>query len=244
MHRQGPIPMKNPSRWWEHALCKGLDANIWFPEKPQGRDYFARARTYCERCPVRQPCLEEALSVNPDDDRFGMYGGFTPKERDRIREGKSPFGPPIVEIGPTRPVQRQPEPKEPEIPPIRGYVRQFMVRNKPDLDEMALRRTRRPLKDTKIPKQTQLVMNVTPMIGASQLTAQALAAMIMAGWEDPMEARTAAALFMGASYVAELARQGVESGVLSPQENAAVQGVAELAMQVWKYHATNAKMDT
>lgn len=100
------------------------------------------------------------------------------------------------------------------------------------------------LDKTKIPKQTQLLMNVTPTMGASQLTAQASAAMIMAGWEDPMDARTSAALFMGASYVAELARQGVESGVISAAENAAVQGVAELAMQVWKHHAVNAKMGT
>jgi hypothetical protein len=57
-------------------------------------------------------------------------------------------------------------------------------------------------------------------------------------------ARTAAALFMGASYVGELARRGVETGVLTPQENAAVQGVVEIAMRVWKHHATYAKMDS
>jgi hypothetical protein len=100
------------------------------------------------------------------------------------------------------------------------------------------------LEDTKIPKQTQLVMNLTQNIEPSQVTAQALAAMIMAGWEDPLGARTAAALFMGASYVGELASRGVEAGVITPQENAAVQGVVDIAMRVWKHHATHAKMDS
>lgn len=95
------------------------------------------------------------------------------------------------------------------------------------------------LKKTDIPKQTRLVMDVTPTMGPSQLTAQALAALIMAGWEDPIRPRTAAALFMGASYVGNLAREGVEAGVITAEENAAIQGVVELAMQVWKFHAIN-----
>lgn len=95
-----------------------------------------------------------------------------------------------------------------------------------------------------IPKQTRLVMDVTPTLGASTLTAQAAAAMIMAGWEDPMNARTAAAMFMGASFVGELGHRGREVGAITAEENAAIQGVVELAMQVWKYHALHAKVDT
>lgn len=94
-------------------------------------------------------------------------------------------------------------------------------------------------KQNEIPKQTRLVMDVTRTIPASPLTAQAAAALIMAGWEDPIQPRTAAALFMGASYVGNLAHEGVEAGVLTPQEGAAIQGVVELAMQVWKFHAVN-----
>jgi hypothetical protein len=44
---------------------------------------------------------------------------------------------------------------------------------------------------------------------------------------------------MGASYVGNLAHEGVEAGVFTPQEGAAIQGVVELAMQVWKFHAVN-----
>lgn len=98
------------------------------------------------------------------------------------------------------------------------------------------------MKNTNIPAQTRLVMQQVASAPASTLTAQAAAAMIMAGWEDPLDAKTCAALFMGASYVLELARLGGENGTLTPQESAAAQGVAELAMQVWKHHAETAKV--
>lgn len=237
--------MKNPSKWWDDALCKGLDANIFFPERPQGRDYFAVARSYCKNCEVRTACLEEALSYDADTDRFGMFGGLTPKERARLRQEKPEVA--IVSIRPVKQPRPVPAivPKEAtiEVPSPRRIIRAYMARNLPRWDELALKRKPIKLEKTDIPKQTRLVMDVTPTMGASTLTAQASAAMTMAGWEDPMSARTAAALFMGASYVGDLARRGVESGILTPQENAAVQGVVELAMQVWKYHAVTAKIE-
>ena len=122
-------------------------------------------------------------------------------------------------------------------------VKGIIARNLPDWAEIALQKKATRLVNKDIPKQTRLVMEVTPTLGPSQLTAQAAAAMIMAGWEDPMNARTAAAMFMGASYVGELGHRGVEVGAITPQENAAIQGVVELAMQVWKYHALHAKVE-
>lgn len=97
------------------------------------------------------------------------------------------------------------------------------------------------MKKTEIPAQTRLVMFQTSIAPASALTAQASAALIMAGWEDPLDATTCAALFMGASYVMELARIAGENGTLTPQESAAAQGIAELAMQVWNHHAQHSK---
>jgi hypothetical protein len=248
---------RNPSErsgWWADASCRGLDGNIWFPEKPQGRDYFALARKYCNLCKVREACLAEALELDADHDRFGMWGGHTPKERQRIRETGRPDRAVKVTISVRReiltPVTRKKVAKQPQFPlstearDPQDVIRVYEQHNQPDLGEIALKRKPTLMETTKIPKQTQLLMNVTPTLGASQVTAQAAAAMIMAGWEDPMDARTAAALFMGASYVAELARQGVERGAITPAENAAVQGVAELAMRVWKHHATNANPNT
>lgn len=125
----------------------------------------------------------------------------------------------------------------------RSVVRGLQANNRPDWAELALRKKATKLVNKDIPKQTRLVMDVTPTLGASAITAQAAAAMIMAGWEDPMSARTAAAMFMGASYVGELGHRGVEAEVITPQENAAIQGVVELAMQIWKYHALHAKAE-
>lgn len=171
-----------------------------------------------------------------------MFGGKSPRERSRIREGRPEK--PVVE--PRLPeIKLEPPKKDP--PPASGrgkaIVRAYQARNRPDWEALAIRRKPVKLEKTDIPKQTRLVMEVTPTLGASQLTAQAAAALIMAGWEDPIQPRTAAALFMGASYVGNLAREGVDAGVITPEENAAIQGVVELAMQVWKFHALNGKLD-
>lgn len=235
--------MKNPSRWWEDALCRGLDSNIWFPDTPQGRDYFAVARKHCNNCPVSQECLASALAQDPDNDRYGMFGGKSPRERLNIRfkiETKSQFvkSPQFHDVPKDRP---EPRVGNAVRNPL-SYTYAFKAKNPTDHGLESLRRKPNDLTQTDIPKQTQLLLKVTHNMPASQLTAQASAAMIMAGWEDPIDARTAAAMFMGASYVGNLSREGVEAGVLTAQENAAIQGVVELAMQVWKYHVVNGNL--
>jgi WhiB family redox-sensing transcriptional regulator len=221
---------KSRSNWHKEAICRGQETNLWFPETPQGRDYFAKARKVCAECPVAEDCLEFALGFEDDFDRFGMFGGKSPKERAKIRDERRR----VVRIGYVSEVKyalRQPH----------AYTYAMIAKYTPDTAEIALRRTKTDMEKTQIPPETRLVMNSTHAAPASTLTAQAAAALIMAGWEDPLDARTCAALFMGASYVMELARQGGENGSLTPQESAAAQGVAELAMRVWRHHAENAK---
>lgn len=236
---------RNPSErrfWWLDALCRGLDPNIWFPDRPQGRDYFAIARSYCDRCSVSAECLADALTHDADNDRFGMFGGKSPRERMVLR-GDIPPQKDILEPKPIRPRKIKPQPPVVDTGRTKAIIRAYEAQNKPDWVALAIRKKPINLESTNIPKATQLLMNVTPTLGASQLTAQASAAMIMAGWEDPMTPRTAAALFMGASYVGNLAHEGVAAGVITPEESAAIQGVVELAMQVWKFHAVNGKID-
>lgn len=159
-----------------------------------------------------------------------MFGGKSPKERAKIRNERYK----VVHIGVRRDVKlavRQPH----------AYTYAIMAQHDTDRGELALRRTQTDMEKTKIPPETALVMKMTEPAPAGTLTAQASAALIMAGWEDPLDARTCAALFMGASYALELARQGGENGSLTPQESAAAQGVAELAMRVWRHHADRAK---
>lgn len=46
------------------------------------RAEVAEARSVCGPCPVRSDCLEYALIA---DERWGVWGGLTAPERERIR---------------------------------------------------------------------------------------------------------------------------------------------------------------
>lgn len=65
--------------WRHHALCRQVDAELFFPEKGGSN---REAKRLCARCPVRTPCLEEAL-VN--DESFGVWGGMSERERRQYR---------------------------------------------------------------------------------------------------------------------------------------------------------------
>jgi hypothetical protein len=68
---------------WQHqAACRGADPDLFFSQNP-GRQLRA-VRDYCDRCPVADPCLVDALAASAYDDR-GVRGGTTRTERDRIR---------------------------------------------------------------------------------------------------------------------------------------------------------------
>ena len=69
--------------WWERAVCRGQDASFFFApsyfEKradKQAREAVAKA--LCVRCPVREPCLEFALTTR---DPHGVWGGLNEMER-------------------------------------------------------------------------------------------------------------------------------------------------------------------
>jgi WhiB family redox-sensing transcriptional regulator len=61
--------------WQERGACKGVAVEFFFPPVDEDCD---GAKAVCAMCPVREPCLEHALSVG---ERFGVWGGLTPAER-------------------------------------------------------------------------------------------------------------------------------------------------------------------
>jgi WhiB family redox-sensing transcriptional regulator len=63
------------ARWRQQAACHGTDLNLFYPERGQSAK---PARQVCARCPVRQPCLEYALSNRITS---GIWGGLTERER-------------------------------------------------------------------------------------------------------------------------------------------------------------------
>jgi WhiB family redox-sensing transcriptional regulator len=64
--------------WRQHAACRGLDPEIFYPATDEEADV---AKAICNVCAIRQACLEHALGSR---ERDGIWGGATEKERRRI----------------------------------------------------------------------------------------------------------------------------------------------------------------
>lgn len=66
--------------WQTDSLCAQTDPEAFFPEKGGStRD----AKKVCGSCNVRSQCLEYALA---NDERFGIWGGLSERERRRLRK--------------------------------------------------------------------------------------------------------------------------------------------------------------
>jgi WhiB family transcriptional regulator, redox-sensing transcriptional regulator len=69
--------------WQERALCAETDPEAFFPEKGGST---REAKKICTGCEVRAECLEYALTM---DERFGIWGGLSERERRRLRRRAS-----------------------------------------------------------------------------------------------------------------------------------------------------------
>ena len=65
--------------WRQHAACRGIDPDVFYPLDED--DDGEAAKEVCAACPVRQACLEHALS---NRERDGVWGGATERERRRM----------------------------------------------------------------------------------------------------------------------------------------------------------------
>lgn len=68
-------------QWQERALCAQTDPEAFFPEKGGST---REAKRICLGCEVKDECLEYALS---NDERFGIWGGLSERERRRLKRG-------------------------------------------------------------------------------------------------------------------------------------------------------------
>ncbi len=66
--------------WQEQALCAQTDPEAFFPEKGGST---REAKRICRACGVRDECLEYALE---HDERFGIWGGLSERERRRLKK--------------------------------------------------------------------------------------------------------------------------------------------------------------
>jgi len=69
-----------PDDWQNSARCLDADPELFFPEADD-RPTINQAIKICMSCPVRGFCLEIGWT-----DKFGIYGSFTPQERERLRK--------------------------------------------------------------------------------------------------------------------------------------------------------------
>jgi WhiB family redox-sensing transcriptional regulator len=65
--------------WQDRALCAQTDPEAFFPEKGGST---REAKKVCRSCEVRAECLEYALE---HDERFGIWGGMSERERRRLK---------------------------------------------------------------------------------------------------------------------------------------------------------------
>jgi len=75
----GLFALAEEQTWQERALCAQTDPEAFFPEKGGST---REAKRICSTCEVRSECLEYALE---HDERFGIWGGLSERERRRIR---------------------------------------------------------------------------------------------------------------------------------------------------------------
>lgn len=64
--------------WAQFAACKDMDINIFYVEQGAA---VTEAKAICAGCPVREECLEYALSRK---DHEGVWGGTTRMQRREI----------------------------------------------------------------------------------------------------------------------------------------------------------------
>jgi len=74
-HRSLAAPTRFAARWRERAACRGTDLEVFFPGRGESA---GPARQVCAACPVRQPCLDYAITNRIT---HGIWGGLTERER-------------------------------------------------------------------------------------------------------------------------------------------------------------------
>jgi WhiB family redox-sensing transcriptional regulator len=84
----GDAPLIKPEPWMAEGLCGQTDPEMFFPEKGGSTK---NAKKVCQACPVRAECLDYALA---GDQRFGIWGGLSERERRRLRTASKETPPP------------------------------------------------------------------------------------------------------------------------------------------------------
>lgn len=75
--------------WKEEGLCWDIDPDeawpIFFPISYRPKDTH-KAKAICEKCPIKKMCAVYAVVNGTIGSDFGVWGGTTPRQRDRVRD--------------------------------------------------------------------------------------------------------------------------------------------------------------
>jgi WhiB family transcriptional regulator, redox-sensing transcriptional regulator len=78
-HRTPAPPVPALAGWRYRAACRGADLSVFFPGRGESAE---PARQICAGCPVREPCLDYALSHGIT---HGIWGGLAERDRRALR---------------------------------------------------------------------------------------------------------------------------------------------------------------
>ena len=74
--------LKLDASMYKQAGCRGLDTELFYPDRDVfTKDEESMFQRMCVECPVMLQCLEWALV----HERYGVWGGTTPSQRQRER---------------------------------------------------------------------------------------------------------------------------------------------------------------
>lgn len=71
--------------WQDEAACNSQGNDIFFADPSCQSTEINQAKAICKRCDVRWNCLNFAVK---NDIAYGIWGGFTPAERNSYMKGK------------------------------------------------------------------------------------------------------------------------------------------------------------
>ena len=83
MNRTTPKEQITEQNWHKFGACRGLDTNLFFPDRGVSHWEIEHAKQVCKKCVVREFCLSDALAQ--DEDPAGVWGGTSGRERRELR---------------------------------------------------------------------------------------------------------------------------------------------------------------
>lgn len=86
MSDHDPHAFMDRPAWMADANCRGLDVNVFFPNRGESLEQI---RKICRACDVQAECLAYALN---NGEVHGTWGGLSERERRQLRRNDRPAG--------------------------------------------------------------------------------------------------------------------------------------------------------